>query len=199
MTITVGGSSITFPDSTTQTTAAGVSLPGVLGQVFTSSGTFTIPSGVTAVKVIVTGGGGGGSGSAYAGGGMQNGSNSSVSSGTQTIGTITGTGGIKAGSGATAVGTGGDFNLYGGSNVSYYGGASYFQVQYTNAGVGVYGSGGASFGGCSSQGGNGGATAIKYLTGLTPGATLTVTIGNGGAGGSPDGNNGGKGVALFEW
>lgn len=123
MSTTIGGSSpaITFPDGTTQTTAATAlpsqtgnsgkylttdgtntswgtiasGLPGVLGQVFTSNGTFTIPSGVTAVKVTVVGGGGGG---------------------------------------------------------SYYNGS-----------------------------GAGGGAAIKYLSGLTPGGTLSVTVGSGGA------------------
>ena len=60
MSTSIGSTGITFPDSTTQTTAAGASIPGVLGQTFTSSGTFTIPSGVTALKVTVVGGGGGG-------------------------------------------------------------------------------------------------------------------------------------------
>ncbi len=40
--------------------ATSTGLPGSQGQVFTSSGTFTVPSGITAVKVTVLGGGGGG-------------------------------------------------------------------------------------------------------------------------------------------
>lgn len=96
---------ITFPDSTTQTTAASASsYVGGKGQVFTTSGTFTVPTGVSAVKVTVVGGGGGGGG--------------------------------------------------GNANMS----------------VGV--------------GGAGGGVAIKYLTGLTPGATVTVTIGAAGTTGS---------------
>lgn len=59
MTITVGGSNITFPDATTQSTAP---VLGVLSQVFTASGTFTIPTGVSAIKVTLIGGGGGGGG-----------------------------------------------------------------------------------------------------------------------------------------
>jgi hypothetical protein len=43
-------------------TAAGGGLPGPRVQVFTSSGTFTVPTSVTAVKVTVIGGGGGGAG-----------------------------------------------------------------------------------------------------------------------------------------
>lgn len=89
---------------------------GLGGQtVFTSSGTFTIPTGKTVVKVTVVGGGGG---------------------------------------------TGGN-----------------------QSGFVVVGSGGA-----------GGGSAVKYLTGLTPGNTLTVTVGAGGtAGASGSYNTGGTG------
>lgn len=87
---------------------------GAGGQVFASSGTFTIPAGVTALKVTVVGGGGAGAG---------------------------------------ALGT----------NDRYFG-----------------------------YGGGAGGSAIKYLTGLTPGATLTVTVGLGGTGVSAaNGNAGG--------
>lgn len=90
-------------------------LPGTQGQVFTSNGTFTIPTGVTAVKVTVVGGGGG---------------------------------------------SGGAPNL-------------------------------TSSGG---SGGGGGGAAISYLTGLTPGGTLAVTIGAGGtAGASTNGSVAGTG------
>jgi hypothetical protein len=100
MAITVNGTSgITFPDTVLQ----GAAFTGSRGQVFTSSGTFTIPAGVSAVKVTVVGGGGGG-GSMYD--------------------------------------------------------------------TGNAGSGGGAGGAC-----------IKYLTGLTSGNTLSVTIGAGGAGG----------------
>lgn len=81
-------------------------------QIFTSSGTFTIPTGVTSVKVTVLGGGGAGGG------------------------------GVNAG---------------------------------------AFGAGGGA-GGC----------AIAYLTGLTPGNTLTVTVGAGGTGTATTGNPGGN-------
>lgn len=52
---------VQFPDATVQTTAAvSSSYTGGIGQVFTSSGTFTVPAGVTVVKVTVVGGGGAG-------------------------------------------------------------------------------------------------------------------------------------------
>ena len=71
MAVTLGSTGITFPDATTQTTAAGASGFSSM-QVFTSSGTFTVPAGITKVKVTVYGAGGGGGGgdsSAYASGG----------------------------------------------------------------------------------------------------------------------------------
>ena len=86
------------------------------GQAFTANNTFTIPSGITAVKVTVVGGGGGGAyGSANAGGG---------------------------------------------------------------------------------GGGAGGGAAISYLTGLTPGNTLSVTIGGAGSGGTTSGAAGTGGTST---
>jgi hypothetical protein len=100
------------------TTWASAALPasalGVNGQVFTGNGTFTIPAGVTRLKVTVVGGGGGGC-------------------------------------------NGGGF----GQNA-------------------VRG------------GGGGGGAAIKYLTGMTPGNTLAVTVGAGGTANSQPGGNGGN-------
>lgn len=87
---------------------------GMRAQVFTGNGTFTIPTGVTALKVTVVGGGGGSGGSVG-------------------VSCISGTGGS----------------------------------------------------------GGGGGTAISYLTGLTPGNTISVTVGAGGtAGGSAPGGGG---------
>ncbi len=95
----------------------GGGLPGEQAQVFTSSGTFTIPTLITAVKVTVQGGGGGGGGAS--------------------------------------------------------GGAC--------PGPGIGGGGGA------------GGAAITWLTSLTPGNTLSVTIGSAGAAGSSGGGAGGTG------
>ena len=58
------GSGISVSSSTGAVT---VSAAGIGGQVFTSSGTFTVPSGVTAVKVTIIGGGGGGESHAQGG------------------------------------------------------------------------------------------------------------------------------------
>jgi hypothetical protein len=85
-------------------TGISAGLPGPRAEVFTTSGTFTVPAGVTACKVTVVGGGGGGG------------------------------------------------NAYNNSTVA--------------------------------PGGSGGGTAIKWITGLTAGDTVSVTIGAGGTGGT---------------
>ena len=59
MTATLNSTGVLFNDSTQQNTA----WIGPRAQVFIASGTFTVPTGVTAVMVRVFGGGGGGSGS----------------------------------------------------------------------------------------------------------------------------------------
>jgi len=193
-------------DQTWATVSTG--LPGVLGQVFTSSGTFTIPSGVTAIKVTVLGGGGGGtalSGCCFPTG--NTGGTSSVASGTQTISTISATGGAgghfanPATQSAGGAGSGGDLNIYGGSGgINFMTGASIFggNGAYKGSTVGYGGGGGTSQSGNAVQytGAAAGGAAIKYLTGLTPGNTLTVTVG---AGGTGAGYTGGNGVVIFEW
>jgi len=200
--------------------------PTLHQQVFTSSGTFTIPSGTiagTVFKVTVVGGGGGGGNSAAyqggsgggaggtaiiwesgwtagntiavtigAGGAAQaTGGNSTIASGTQTITTVTGTGGAGGVSaygngGAGGGGTNGTFNISGGGGGSASG---------VSAGSGV---GSAGVGGSSILGGGGyGANGTGSIVG-GPGATNT---GGGGGGGSYGGNGGagGSGVVIFEW
>jgi hypothetical protein len=171
---------------------------GFGGQVFNSSGTFTIPSGVTLLKVTVVGGGGStarflGCCSVAAGG---SGGTSSVSSGSQSISTISATGGAGwPGGGVTSnggVGAGGDINAYGGSaSGSSFGGAGTI-ISASPSSAGVYGSSVFNF-----YSGGAGGNAVKYLTSLTPGATLTVTVGA--AGSAASALSGGTGVVIFEW
>jgi hypothetical protein len=176
---------------------------GVNGQAFTTAGsgqTFTIPTNVTKVKVTVIGGGGGGGGSGYNSGSA--GETSSVSSGTQSITTISATGGGGGYNGGTigGYGTGGSLNAYGDAGGSVEGGGSFLggggSVQLGYSGGNAYGGGGT---GATGPQGGGGGCAIKYLTGLTPNGTLSVTVG---AGGSPNGGSasyGAAGVVFFEW
>jgi len=187
-------------NGTTWASAPLSTISGIGGQVFNSSGTFTIPSGVTLLKVTVIGGGGGGqyySGCCSLSGGS--GGTSSVSSGSQSISTISASGGAGGpGSGSTyqpgGIGSGGDINTRGaqGVNSGSYGmmGTVLGTVGGNNQ-VPLYGGGGYG-----NNGGSSGGTAIKYLTGLTPGNTLSVTVGGGGASSR---QAGASGVVWFEW
>ena len=94
----------------TTTSGGGSSNTGISAQIFTSSGTFTVPSGVTSVKAVLIGGGGGG----------------------PTFGCV--------------------------------------------------------------GGGGGGGTATKWVTGLTPGAAITVVVGAGGSSGATGGASSFMGV-----
>lgn len=181
--------------------------PSVTAYTTAGSYTFTIPAGVTKLKVTVVGGGGGASsasGCTFAVGGA--GGTSSISSGTQTISTVSATGGPGStgnnlGLGA-GLGSGGDINGYGhtqsGQNYSSAGG-SIFSFGAYSAGVvaGRFGSGGTINSSGMSNGGGGG-HAIKWLTGLTPGNTISVTVGAGGTC-TYAAATGGAGVVLFEY
>lgn len=104
---------ITFSNSTSQASA----YIGNRGQVFTANGTFTVPAGVTAVKVTVVAGGGGGGGifcvsqaSARGGSGGGGGAAFEFITGLTPAGTHTvtvGNGGSAGGSGFSAGGAGG--------------------------------------------------------------------------------------------
>jgi len=104
-------------------------LTGMYGQVFTSSGTFTIPSGVTAVKVTVVGGGGnGGNAGAYSGAGGGGGGGVAIKyvTGLTAGGTVTVTVGGIAGTssfGAHCSATGGSTASNVGTNTSSSGGS----------------------------------------------------------------------------
>lgn len=165
---------------------------GVRGQVFTESGTFTVPPGVTAVKVRGCGGGGG---------------SSTSNGGTTSFGAYcSATGGVNAGTtraGGTA--TGGDLNITGGTGGSVASGTSSTggAVGGADGGsttaastvlprpsglLGIYGCGGSG----TSGGGGAGGYFERYITGLTPGASITVTIGAAGTGA-------GAGICIVEW
>jgi hypothetical protein len=180
---------------------------GVFGQAFTSSGTFTIPTGVTALKVtLVSGGGGSGGGGGYgsgfpAGGAGGNGGTSSF-------------GGYMSATGGGGGGGGGPYSnpYYGGDGANGTNGggttSNVFQSQYSPAyGKGLNGTsvGGGNGGGSSGSGGAG-YIEIGYVTGLTPGGTVTVTVGSAGSAGlAANGYTPGNGIAgsagfvLVEW
>ena len=178
---------------------------GTTATVFASSGTFTIPSGITKVKMTVVGGGGpgsspvtgGGGGSAWRQGGVGgsgggaaikwlsgltpgntltvtvggSGGTSSVASGTQTITTVSATGGANNYA-AGGIGANGDINIRGS-----VGGSGTFFVS-SIGGQGYGGGGGSSIFGGGGQAGTGG-------------------LGNGGAGGAYGGGGGGGGSGTL--
>ena len=215
--ISVSGATgaVTFTNSgvTSLTAGTGISLSGSTGavtitsssayvgpsaQVYTTAGssTFTIPTGITKLKVTVVGGGGG---SAYATGPCGctqvaggSGGTSSVASGTQTITTISATGGAGGPATGSAVAVGG---LGSNGDLNSRGGIYGSLLSQTSASGALLGAGGQS--GSGNVGASGGA-AIKWLTGLTPGNTLSITVGNFGSSGATAWR-GGVGVVLIEW
>lgn len=110
------GNVLTSNGTTWSSSAPTSTYIGHRAQIFTSNGTFTIPTGVTAIKVMVVGGGGGGGGA---------------------------------------------------------------QSQFCTSGL--------------AGGGGGGGLGISYLTSLTPGNTISVTVGAGGSAGSAGGGTAGTG------
>jgi hypothetical protein len=66
--------------------------------------------------------------------------------------------------------------------------------------IGGGGGGGGAGTGCPGSnggGGGGGGSSIVYLTGLTPGGTITYTVGAGGTAGAPDANGGSGGASTI--
>jgi hypothetical protein len=185
-------------------------------QYFTTSGTFTVPSGITKALVEVWGAGGGGSCSASGSGG---------NGGSSSFGTVSATGGTGATAvfyakgGAGGTGSGGDVNLTGGkgrtgsSYASPDGGAAAFGGAGGNAGEvsfpggdtlglpGVMpggGGGGAWYSGVTyGAGGGGGGYAAKWVTGLS--GTVSVTVGTGGAANTGNCGAGAGGMVKVTW
>jgi len=196
-TTSIGSSGVTFPDSTTLASAGGI-IPGLKSQIFNSSGTFTVPTGVTAIKVTCVGGGGGAGNNA---GGNGNAGGATTFSNVSANG---GNGGAYSG-GAGNPGNGGGSSLaFGftaftayqapcnGTYVSTPSPSGPFTYS-NNVGTGAYQ-------GCTSAGhcGGGGGVGIGYLTGLTPGSNISVTVGA--AGNNASYTSGSKaGAVIVEW
>lgn len=197
-------------------------------QNFTSNGTFTIPAGITSVKVMIVAGGGAGGGSTNAvntagsGGGAGSYATKWLSSLTpgNTLVVTVGTGGT-----AVAGATGGN-----GASSSVASGTQTITTITTNFGVGGVGSGGAfGAGGAAGTGGDlnfGGGPGVQFVPanvlggpggsgpwggagqgsggtgvggpGLAPGAGGGGAGGAGGAG-NIAGGNGANGIVIFEW
>lgn len=217
-----GGTTITAYGTYTPATGTGtltVSASQTVASttISSSTATWTVPAGITKCKATVVGGGGGtdGDGSAGTNGGTTSfGAYCSATGGVH--GTSTGAGG------AGGAGSGGDINVNGNG-----GGAAYAA---SNGGMGGSGGGsilggaapnnrataapGTNYGGGASgytdstggtyiAGGGGGGAALKLITGLTPGGTVSVTIGAGGAAGTlgvvAAGSAGAPGIVIIEY
>ena len=212
-----GGGSVALGSSVTLTNAGVTSFNGSTGaitftgtyagpnfQAFTANGTFTVPTGITKVAVTVIGGGGGG-------GGTSNGGNG----GTSSFGSyaISGYGG---GGGGTSPGCSGpdgcgNYNCSGSaSNASGANTKSTIAAYRTGLNDGVnYGSGGLGgqnfyslCGFCNGKNGDSGGNYPSWVTGLTPGASISVTVGGYGTGATAvysNGTNGVAGLVVVAW
>lgn len=213
---TSGGPGATVTASVTlgETTSATWTLTSATKthELFTSSGTFTVPSGVSSVRVLVVGGGGGGANGHQGGGG----------SGYVNVATISVTPGeavpITVGAGGSGANecdgcndingnTPGEVSSFG-SYLSANGGQTPTTINGpggnggsggggscnsgTNGGDG--GTGGASGGSCDYNGGSGQG---DYTADLATFTELAITAGAGGAGGSSSHAAGGGGGGVF--
>lgn len=186
--------------------ASGGSVPWVRWQRFTSGGTFTVPAGVTLIKVQVSGAGGGGgannggsAGGGGGGGGFAEGTFEVVPSDTYDV-TI-GAGGA-GGTSSSAGGNGGPSSFIGpGINISATGGSGGLVRSAGGGGAGGMGSGGYLNTTLGSGGNTGLASAVIPGKDGTNGggsggggATGANTSGGGGGGGGVGGGNAGGGI-----
>jgi hypothetical protein len=158
MSVILGSTGITFPDATTQTTAAASS--GINVQTFTSSGTWTKPSLAAGSRVFIQAWGGGGSGGRYSGQFGGGGGGGGYNERWLTLSSMGATETVTIGAGGTAISTNAAGNIGGtttvGSLISAYGGG-----------------GGGSDGSINAGGGGGGGqlsagtSAVSYTSGIS--------------------------------
>lgn len=210
MAVTLGSTGITFPDATTQTTAASGGGSYKSTQVFQSAGTFTYtrPAGLIRANIIVQGGGGGGGDFSNCRGGAAGGTAILFNCLAATIGatqTVT----VGAGGAAGATGAAGGTSSFG-SICSATGGQVASTLLLPNGGIGTGGtlnlrgqgtnySAATSTGG--TPGGNGyfaGGGAAGASNNPSPGQAGVLGGGGGGGGFGGNGASGGAGVVVVE-
>lgn len=203
-----------FSTSTVSTTTIGAFPAWEIGkqkQIFTSSGNFTVPMGITKVNIHVVGAGGGGG--SYSGAGAQSSGGGGGAGGycftiadvsaTTTIGVTVGTGG--SGTGGTSIvssycqATGGSRGASAGSGTGAAGGLGGLGSLGL---VNTYGQGGSVGGGGCHCGGTGGASVLGG--GAAQGGTPGYGGGGNGSSGSSGGetnsaSNGGDGLVIITW
>ncbi len=190
-------------------------------QIFTSSGTFTAPTGVTTVYLTMVGSGGGGAGGNTTGGNGGTGGNVTFDTvvialggggGLQNAGTVGAGGGvidetyntgmfigIKGANGG--LGNGAEGGRGGGSTLGN-GGVGGFNAHAAIATLGYGGGGGGGGGNVAGSGGGGGQAVINLPYTVVPGNNYTVVVGDAGTAGASatyDGSIGKKGVCIVEW
>ena len=204
-----------------QTAIGSTGATGTRGQAFTSNGTFTIPTGVTAVKIIVVGGGGGGGSGGVSGCGFNSGSGGGGAGTAQSF--LTGltpgnTLSVTVGAAGAASASGGNSTVASGTQtISTITGGGGSAGGFGNTG----GAGGTATGGTINSGGGAGDSSAflagDYPTGGTGGSSryggggaggfggagsagsLYGGGGGGGYGNSNSGAAGAAGVVIFEW
>lgn len=182
-------------------TSVATAYAGLKSQIFTSSGTFTVPSSITAVKITLLSGGGGGGGGANNGNVAGNGTNG----GTTSFGTLISQTGQNGGNGANNTGPTG-----GGASGGTPGGNYILTTRFSNVtktinySTGGDGGIGGNYQPVDGGGGASGSPLVGYLT-VTSGTSYTVTVGAAGTGGGPNGgaatagSAGTAGYLLVEW
>lgn len=184
-------------------------------QIFTSSGTFTAPTGVTKVYLTMIGAGGGGAGaggSSRGGGGGAGqlvidapytvipGNNYTVTINAGGAGGASGSNGVVGGTTVfdSLTMAGGNFGLAGGG-----GGGAAISPTATSAtgGTQTIASGGGFTGSGITGGGGGGSPFGAGANGGAPGSNAAANSGAGGGGGneSQAGGNGGSGIVIVRW
>ena len=196
-------------------TAGGGGGGGLGGQAFTSSGTFTIPSGVTALKITVIGAQGGGGGGSYptgqyGGAGGAGGTAVQWYTGLTPSGTLTvtvGTGALGGLATTSYPGTGATGSTGGTSSVAS-GTQSITTISATGGSGGTGGVGACcSYAGSPGSGGSGSNSAIPFSSirgsGTVGGANPIIGACTGGTGGPPTsgarGGTGQNGFVFIEW
>ena len=184
-------------------------------QVFTSSGTFTVPSGVTQVVVTaVGGGGGGGGGKRFANGSQINVLNYDIegtggTGGNTLFNNLVVANGGNGGTGAWGHPTGanGHYCVYGtDGDGGTTGSGKTSPTIFTPNGNGGNG-GNPNNGGCYGGGGGSGLSTTGTIIPVSSGAVIPVTIGSGGSGGASTdpavdpypGSSGNGGYLKVQW
>lgn len=169
---------------------------GRIFRVYSASATWTKPTGLSAIRVWVTGGGGAAGGAFNAGSG-----------GTSSFGAHCSATGGQGGRWSSpnyavgGVGVGGDINIYGQYTKDENGGASFWghgtlNLNNTPRTPTTYGEGASTA--VNFFGGAGGGTSIKLIDEASLTATEVVTVGPAGSGGGSGATAGAPGVVMLE-